>query len=181
MRIFVFCLAAALLTGCFDIDREKLMKNRAEVKPAKPLEVNFERLERQKEDLIKLFSTVYVPFGYESAKNPFISVVDEYKQAKDLEKETVNPLFIPSADEFRLAGILNGEIGNIAVLAVGGDNYYLKTGDSFSESRSTIIFIGGDYIKVRDTSADIFGNKKTEIKEIKIDQLNDDADKERTS
>lgn len=181
MKKLIFLLASVALLGCTDIDREELMKNRAEVKPAKPLEVNFERLEKQKGELIELFSTVYVAPEYTFSKDPFTSVVDEYRQAQEAEAETLNPILIPEFDEFKLVGILTGEIGNIAVLAVADESFYLKTGDAYSANRSTIIFIGQDFIKVRDTSKDIFGNTKTEIKDIKLDHLKADSSKEKTS
>ncbi|MGE4496738.1 MAG: hypothetical protein AB7E48_02580 [Deferribacterales bacterium] len=174
-------LSVLLLFGCTEIDREALMKERAEEKSVKPIEVNFEKLEKQKAELIELFSTEYVPPSYTFVKDPFISVVDEYRQAQEEEAETLNPILVPAFDEFKLVGILTGEIGNIAVLAVADASFYLKAGDIFSANRSTIIFIGQDYIKVRDNSKDIFGNIKTEIKDIKLDHLKDDSSKEKTS
>ncbi|QAR32379.1 hypothetical protein EP073_02880 [Geovibrio thiophilus] len=181
MKKLTLLFTAVFLFGCTEIDREELMKNRAEVKPVKPIEVNFERLEKQKEELIELFSTVYVAPEYAFTKDPFTSVVDIYKLAQAEEEATLNPVLIHKFDEFKLVGILTGEIGNIAVLAVADDSFYLKTGDVFSANRSTIIFIGQDLIKVRDNSKDIFGNTKTEIKDIKLDYLKDDSSKEKTS
>ncbi len=181
MKKLILLLPAFLLFGCTEVDRDELMKNRAEVKPVKPIEVNFERLEKQKSELIELFSTVYVAPDYTFAKDPFTSVVDIYRQTQAEEEATLNPMLVHKLDEFKLVGILTGDIGNIAVLAVGDDSFYLKTGDVFSASRSTIIFIGQDFIKIRDNSKDIFGNTKTEIKDIKLDYLKDDSSKEKTS
>jgi type IV pilus assembly protein PilP len=180
MRVLTVFSLMFLLFGCFEINREEIMKGRAEVKEAKPLEVSFAQLERQKSDLLALFNNNYVPLSYDYVKNPFFSIVEEYTLAQQQEKETTNPLYTVPLDEIKLAGILSGVVGNIAVVEVAGDTYYLKTGDSMGETRSTILFIGDEYIKVRDTSEDIFGNKHTEVKELKIDRFNEDK-KEKAS
>lgn len=169
MKRLCFLFTLVIAAGCTDLDREELMSARAVEKPAKPLEVNFERLEAQKELLVELFSTEYVPLDYNFNRSPFASVVEAYRSAEAEFMLTENPIFIPKFDEFALSGILTGEVGSIAVLSVGSDSYYLKTGDAYSSSRSTILFIGADYIKIRSAGRDVFGNAKTEIKDIRID------------
>lgn len=145
------------------------MSERAVEKEVNPLQVDFEILNAQKDLLNELFSVEHKPLEYKFDRSPFTSIVDTHKSAEAENLKTENPIFTHKFEDFMLAGILSGDLGNIAVLSTEKDSYYLKTGDSFSANRTTVLFIGSDYIKVRNTNKDIFGKMKTEIKDIKLE------------
>ena len=170
-KIFVFLMAFASF-GCVEIepDRAEIMQKRAVVKKAVPVEINLEPLDAQKKNLEALFTNTYVSPKYVLKKNPFVSVVEEYRLALD-EDDSLSPILKYPFKEFKLVGVLTGEVGNIAVLSLGEESFYLRTGDSFSTSKSTIVLIGQDFIKVRDTSKDIFGKTVTEVKDVKLEQV----------
>ncbi|WP_022851002.1 hypothetical protein [Limisalsivibrio acetivorans] len=178
MRIISVLAALMVVVSCVDIDRDEIMRQRAKEKPAKPIEVNKQKLLDQEKELIQLFSINYVQPDYEFEKDPFYSVVEEYKQSRELEEETSNPLLLASVDEIKIRGILTGEVGNIAVASLGKDTYYLRAGDEMGLNRSRILFIGSDFIRLRDVTEDIFGNKKTEVREIQLDPYQEKEDEE---
>ena len=168
-KIFSLAFIFAVAVGCTELNGEELMRGRATERPVSPMQLDFERLEAQKLYLTELFSTEYVSLDYKFERSPFVSVVEAHREAETENLKTANPIFLPKFEEFSLSGILSGDVGNIAVFNAGNDSYYLKTGDSYSSSRSKVLFIGSNYVKVRSSGKDVFGNTKTEIKDIKID------------
>ena len=180
MRKIALAVLLLSVSGCFQVDKNDLMKDRTVEKPGKPIEVNFEKLEAQRAALVDMFNIEYKAPDYAFKKDPFGSVVDEYRLLQEELLATTNPVFVYPFNEFKLVGILSGDVGNIAVLSAGTESFYLRSGEMFSENRSSILFIGKDFIKVRDNRKDIFGNTITEMKEIKLDDFKDTS-KEKTS
>ncbi|MGA1846845.1 pilus assembly protein PilP [Deferribacter abyssi] len=155
--------------GCNSTDIEfKPQRKPVKVKQEK-FEIDNETLTKQEERLKEVFSKNYKPLKYEAARDPFLSVVELYKDSKDIDNQG-NPLFKVSLDQIKLVGILKSTFGNIGVLDIRGNNYYVKVGDEIGVNRGKIISVSENMIVVRQTERDIFGNIRTDIKEIYLTQ-----------
>jgi len=133
------------------------------------IEIDTATLAKQEERLKSLFVNKYVPLNYEVNKNPFESVVDLYKSNQEGVIEG-NPLLSLTLDQLKLVGILKSTFGNIGVIDANGNTYYVKVGDEIGSSKGKIITITDDMVVVRETIKDIFGNVKTDLKEIYLTQ-----------
>ncbi|KAA0258426.1 hypothetical protein FHQ18_04505 [Deferribacter autotrophicus] len=162
-------LVIFIFSGCDNSDIEfKPQKKPVKIKQEK-FEIDKETLEKQEEKLRQVFAKDYKPLKYEAGRDPFLSVVDLYKDSQDLEGQG-NPLFRVSLDQIKLVGILKSSFGNVGVIDISGNNYYVKVGDEIGVNRGKIISVSEDMIVVRQTEKDIFGNIRTDIKEIYLTQ-----------
>ncbi|BAI81180.1 conserved hypothetical protein [Deferribacter desulfuricans SSM1] len=132
-------------------------------------QIDNKTLTKQEEKLKSLFVNKYVPLNYEASKNPFESVVDLYKANQESVSEG-NPLLSLNLDQLKLVGILKSTFGNIGVIDANGNTFYVKVGDEIGSMRGKIITISEDMMVVRQTEKDIFGNVKTDLKEIYLTQ-----------
>ena len=169
-------LSSALMLAACQVDREDVLRDRAKVKEPKPIQVNFEKLNEQEIRLKELFTIRYKPLKYTMDRSPFNSLIDEANKSMELAEETSNPLLNIPVSSIKITGVLTGKVGNIAVITAGGNIYYVKVGDVIGQSRATVLYIGQDYIRLRVISRDIFGNKKAEIREIRVSDMDKEKD-----
>lgn len=135
----------------------------------KPIEVDSAAIVSQGEELKKLFEREYKPLNYKNKKNPFVSVIDVYKESLlSSVSGGDNSLESVELDQIKLTGTLSGEVGNVAVVQVGQQVFYVREGDKIGKNSGVIINIATDVMKVRQVESDIFGNIRTVIKEIKL-------------
>lgn len=167
MRLVIIIALLLAVAGC-RVDRKEVLKNREPELPAVPVKVDLEKIEKQGVELRQLFDIKYTALQYEPVKNPFETIIDDYKKELAGEQEGVNPLLEVAVDEMKLTGILTGKVGNIGLINIAGKVYYLKEGDILGKNKSTVLFIGDDYLRLRKISIDIFGNRKSEIRDIKV-------------
>jgi Tfp pilus assembly protein PilP len=166
--VIVF-LVVLLIIGCDYIIPDVDFKKRQSGKKIKPVEVNTDAIVAQGEQLKTLFETQYKPLEYNNKKNPFVSVIDVYKEnLAGGASVGDNPLENVELEQIRLTGSLSGEVGNVGVVQVGDQVFYVKEGDKIGKNSGVIIGITPNEMKIRQVETDIFGNIRTVIKEIKI-------------
>jgi len=167
-NIFLAVLSFVILVGC-GVDRDKMLEGREREKKAVVLmTVDFKKLEAQKVRIDDLFNIKYKRFVYTAGKSPFHSIIQDYKDEQEKAKLSSNPLLNVPIDEIRLTGVLSGKVGNIAVVTVTGSTYYLKVGDEIGVNRSKVLLVGSDFVRIREVSEDIFGNTRTNLREMKL-------------
>ncbi len=172
MRFFVYlflCIFIVLSISCGGSTENKQRVKRKKVKPhPEPVKIDTAALEKQDKELKKLFERKYIPLNYEHKKNPFKSVIEVYKE--NLQNEiTENPLQSASLDQVKLVGVMKSEFGYIGVAEVLDQTYYIKVGDKIGRNDGVVIEITNELVKIRQTEKDIFGNVRSQIVELMLE------------
>lgn len=168
MRFFFLFFIALLLFGCDRIIPNIDLKSRAGKNNVKPIVVDTSATIKQGEELEKLFAQSYKPLDYENKRQPFTSVIDVYKESLSA-SASENPLEAVELNQIKFTGSISGAVGNVAVLEVAGQSFYVKEGDKVGLESGIIVSISSDTVKVRQVEKDIFGNVRTVIKDIVIE------------
>ena len=162
------CFLIILSISCGSTEKKRNVKKR-KVKPhPKAIKIDTAALEKQDKELKKLFEKKYVPLQYENKRNPFKSVIDVYKENLKAEMNE-NPLQAASLDQVKLIGIMKSEFGYIGVAEVLDQTYYIKVGDKIGRNNGLVIEITNESVKIRQTEKDIFGNKRSQIVELMLE------------
>ena len=165
---FLLCFFILFSYSCGSSDKKPVVKKRKVKKKIEVVKVDTAALEKQEKELKKLFENKYVPLQYVNKKNPFKSVIDVYKETlkNDIAE---NPLESASLDQVKLVGVMKSEFGYIGVAEVLGETYYIKVGDKIGRNNGVVIEITNELIKVRQTEKDIFGNVRSQIVELMLE------------
>jgi len=168
---FFVLLSAFLFTACDMIPgfSEKTEFTPKKEEPVKPVKVDVNNIQEQGKELKRLFADKYVPLEYSFQKNPFRSVVEIYKESKQEEEFSANPLRNITLEKISLVGTLQGDVGVIAVISAEGSTYYVKTGDKIGKNGGVIIDISANKMRIRQREQDIFGNVRSVIKELTLE------------
>lgn len=156
------------LFGCDQIIPKVDLRDRTSKQKVTPIVVDTSATIKQGEELERLFARIYKPLDYENKRQPFSSVIDVYKESLG-GSVSENPLEAVELNQIRFTGFITGDIGNVAVLEAAGQSFYVKEGDKIGLEGGVIISISSDVLKVRQAEKDIFGNLRTIIKDIAID------------
>ncbi|MBZ4672565.1 MAG: hypothetical protein JG762_795 [Deferribacteraceae bacterium] len=169
VKRIILLLLIVFVFGCDQLIPKIDFDKRGAKSKIKPIEVDSTAIVAQGDELKKLFESQYRPLDYKNKKNPFVSVIDVYKENLSSNASGGdNPLESVELDQIKLTGSLSGEVGNVAVVQVGQQVFYVKEGDKIGKNSGVIINITTDTMKVRQVESDIFGNIRTVIKEIKL-------------
>lgn len=122
---------------------------------------------KQEEELKSLFKEKMEPLNYKPKKDPFRSVVEVYKESMD-NQFTENPLRNATLDQIALIGILNSKIGNVGVVEIAGQTFYVKVGDRIGVNDGVVVDITNTTLRIRQMEKDIFGNMRATVKDIMI-------------
>ena len=164
----LMCFILMILMSCGSTEKKKIVKKR-KVKPhQEAIKIDTAALEKQDEELRKLFEKKYVPLQYENKRNPFKSVIDVYKENLKAEMNE-NPLQAASLDQVKLVGVMKSEFGYIGVAEVLDQTYYIKVGDKIGRNNGLVIEITNESVKIRQTEKDIFGNIRSQIVELMLE------------
>lgn len=165
----VLLLLILFIFGCDQLIPKIDFEKRGKKGKIKPIELDSSAIVAQSEELKKLFESQYKPLNYENKKNPFVSVIDIYKEnLLTSASGGDNSLESVELDQIKLTATLNSEVGNVAVVQVGEQVFYVREGDKIGKNGGVIINITSDAMKVRQIETDIFGNVRTVIKEINL-------------
>jgi len=86
-------------------------------------------------------------------------------------KFTENPLRNATLDQVALVGILNSKIGNVGVVEIAGQTFYVKVGDRIGVNEGVVVDITDTALRIRQMEKDIFGNMRATVKDIMITNL----------
>ncbi|ADR19369.1 pilus assembly protein PilP [Calditerrivibrio nitroreducens] len=165
-RIFLL-LTALTLIACGGEDKAVSDIKKPVVRKEAPAKVDLQKLIEQEEELKSLFRQKVEPLKYKPNKDPFRSVVEVYKE--NLANQfNENPLKNATLDQVKLVGVLSSKLGNVGVVEISGQTFYVKIGDKIGLNDGIIVDIGDKYMRIRQMEKDIFGNVRSVIKEVLI-------------
>jgi type IV pilus assembly protein PilP len=157
-----------ILISCGSENKSPVIKKKKHKPRPVTVKIDTAALEKQDEELKKLFEKKYVPLQYEHKKNPFKSVIDVYKETLKSDNSQ-NPLESASLDQVKLVGVMKSEFGYIGVAEVLDQTYYIKVGDKIGRNKGVVIEITNELVKIRQTEKDIFGNIRSQIVELMLE------------
>jgi len=167
MRLVILLLASLMLLSCSEESPKQEVK--PVVKKDQPVKVDVQELLKQEDELKSLFSNKMEPLRYKPKKDPFRSVVEIYKE--NLANQfNENPLKSVSLDQIKLVGVLSSKVGNVGVVEISGQTFYVKVGDKIGLNDGIIVDINDKLLRIRQMEKDIFGNVRSVIKEIAISE-----------
>lgn len=164
----IFVIMLLFLFGCDQIIPKIDLSSRTRKQKITPIVVDTSATIKQGEELEKLFAQSYKPLDYENKRQPFTSVIDVYK-GNLASSISENPLETVELNQIKFTGSISGSVGNVAVLEAAGQSFYVKEGDKVGLESGVIVSISSDTVKVRQVEKDIFGNIRTVIKDIVIE------------
>lgn len=165
MKRVALLVILAFLFGCNEEPPKQEIK--PVVKKDNPVKVDVQELLKQEDELKELFRQKGEPLKYKPKKDPFRSVVEVYKE--NLANQfNENPLRSASLDQIKLVGVLNSKVGNVGVVEISGQTFYVKVGDKIGLNDGVIIDISDKNLRIRQMEKDIFGHVRAVIKDVAI-------------
>lgn len=165
MKRVALLIVLAFFLGCSEEPPKQEIK--PVVKKEQPTKVDVQELLRQEEELKELFGQKGEPLKYKPKKDPFRSVVEVYKE--NLANQfNENPLRSATLDQIKLVGVLTSKIGNVGVVEISGQTFYVKVGDKIGLNDGIIVDISDKNLRIRQMEKDIFGHVRAVIKDVTI-------------
>lgn len=164
MRYIILLLVASLV-ACGGEQKVEMPKSA----PTKVEPVKFDTTEllQQEEELKALFKQKSEPLNYKPKKDPFRSVVEVYKESL-VNQFSENPLRNATLDQIVLVGVLHSKLGNVGVVEIAGQTFYVKVGDKIGINDGVIVDVTSNSLRIRQIEKDIFGNMRATVKDISI-------------
>lgn len=164
MRVIVAILIAGLIACGSEPKREEVRQVQKKVEPVK---FDTTELVKQEEELRLLFKQKIEPLNYRPKKDPFRSVVETYKESL-ANQFSENPLRNATLDQITLVGVLNSKVGNVGVVEIAGQTFYVKVGDRVGINDGVVIDVTSTTLRIRQMEKDVFGNMRATVKDIAI-------------
>ncbi|MCA1927707.1 MAG: pilus assembly protein PilP [Calditerrivibrio sp.] len=164
MRVIVAILIVSLI-ACGSEPKKDEAKNVQ--KKVEPVKFDTTELVKQEEELRLLFKQKIEPLNYRPKKDPFRSVVETYKESL-ANQFSENPLKNATLDQITLVGVLNSKVGNVGVVEIAGQTFYVKVGDRVGMNDGVVVDVTSTTLRVRQMEKDVFGNIRATVKDITI-------------
>lgn len=164
MRVIVAILIAGLISCGSEPKKEEVRQVQKKVEPVK---FDNTELVKQEEELKLLFKQKIEPLNYRPKKDPFRSVVETYKESL-ANQFSENPLRNATLDQITLVGVLNSKIGNVGVVEISGQTFYVKVGDKVGINDGVVVDVTSTTLRIRQMEKDVFGNMRVTVKDIAI-------------